>query len=151
LIAASHASPFVTPLLLIMKKRFYLYTSWQESISLLSTEEQAQMLQNFFNYAKGEEPVLNTPGLKLVWAGFNYLLQEDDRKYNERIEIARNANKVRHVKKDTLPQNNLRSVKEDTLTYVNVNDNVNDNDNVDENDRVTAETAVDKFNRLMNQ
>jgi hypothetical protein len=138
-----------------MKKRFYLYTSWQESISLLSTEEQAQMLQNFFNYAKGEEPVLNTPSLKLVWAGFNYLLQEDDRKYNERIEIARNANKVRHVKKDTLPQNNLRSVKEDTLTYVNVNDNVNDNvnanDNVDENDRVTAETAVDKFNRLMNQ
>jgi hypothetical protein len=134
-----------------MKKRFYLYTSWQESISLLSTEEQAQMLQNFFNYAKGEEPVLNTPSLKLVWAGFNYLLQEDDRKYNERIEIARNANKVRHVKKDTLPQNNLRSVKEDTLTYVNVNDNVNANDNVDENDRVTAETAVDKFNRLMNQ
>jgi hypothetical protein len=138
-----------------MKKRFYLYTSWQESISLLSIEEQAQMLHNFFNYAKGEEPVLNTPGLKLVWAGVNYLLQEDDRKYNERIEIARNANKVRHVKKDTLPQNNLRSVKEDTLTYVNVNVNVNDNDNdnvnVDGNDGVMVETPLEKFNRLMNQ
>ena len=42
---------------------------------MLTIDEQAQMLQNFFNYAQGIEPVLNTPGLKLVWAGFNYLLQ----------------------------------------------------------------------------
>jgi hypothetical protein len=115
---------------------------------MLTIDEQAQMLQNFFNYAQGIEPVLNTPGLKLVWAGFNYLLQEDDRKYNERIEIARNANKLRHVKKDTLPQNDLRSVKKDTLAYVNVNDNVNVNvnDNVDENDRATASTVDTVFN-----
>ena len=132
-----------------MKKRFYLYTSWQESISLLSTQEQAQMLHNFFNYAKGEEPVLNTPELKLVWAGINYLLQEDDRKYSERIEIARNANKVRHIKKDTLPQNDLRSVKEDTLPYVNVNVNDNDNvnANVDEKDRVTAAITESMLNK----
>jgi hypothetical protein len=143
LIAASHASPFVTPLLLIMKKRFYLYTSWQESISLLSTEEQAQMLHNFFNYAKGEEPVLNTPGLKLVWAGMKFLLEQDHEKYCGAVERARGTKK-----KNMEPYG---TVKESMVPYDNVNDNVNDNDNVDENDRVTAETAVDKFNRLMNQ
>ena len=128
-----------------MKKRFYLYTSWQESISLLSTEEQAQMLQNFFNYAKGEEPVLNTSGLKLVWSGMKFLLEQDHKKYCDAVERARGTKT-----KSMVPQLNSMVPQKNTMVpYDNVNVNVNDN--VDENDRVTAETAVDKFNRLMNQ
>ena len=117
-----------------------MYTSWQKSILMLSVEEQAQMLQNFFNYAKGEEPVLNTPGLKLVWAGMKFLLEQDHEKYCGTVERARGAAKSTRgtTKKLAVPSDN-------------VNVNVNDNDNVDDNDRVTAETAVDKFNRLMNQ
>jgi len=118
-----------------MKKRFYLYTSWQESISMLSVDEQAQMLQNFFNYAKGEEPVLNTSGLKLVWAGIKFLLEQDHEKYCGTVERARGAAKSTRgtVKKLAVPS-----------------DNVNANVNVDEKDRVTAETAAEKFDRLMN-
>jgi hypothetical protein len=122
-----------------MKKRFYLYTSWQESISMLSIDEQAQMLQNFFNYAKGEEPVLNTSGLKLVWAGIKFLLEQDHEKYCSTVERARGAAKSARgtIKKLAVPSDN-------------VNVNVNANDNVDEKDRVTAETMAEKFNRLMN-
>ena len=121
-----------------MKKRFYLYTSWQESISLLSTEEQAQMLQNFFNYAKGKEPVLNTSGLKLVWAGIKFLLEQDDKKYSEAVDRAHGTKK-----KNMEPYG---TIKKFAVPY----DNVNVNDNVNDNDRVTAETAEEKFNRLMN-
>ena len=116
-----------------MKKRFYLYTSWQESISLLSTEEQAQMLQNFFNYAKGEEPVLNTPGLKLVWAGMKFLLEQDHEKYCGAVERARGT------KKKIIES--YGTVKESMVPYDNVN--VNDNDNVNGNDNETVN--VDKY------
>ena len=114
-----------------MKKRFYLYTSWQESISLLSTEEQAQMLHNFFNYAKGKEPVLNTPGLKLVWAGMKFLLEQDHEKYCGAVERARGTKK-----KNMEPYG---TIKQSTVPYDNVNVNVNDN--VNENERTTALTA----------
>ena len=105
---------------------------------MLSIDEQAQMLHNFFNYAKGEEPVLNTSGLKLVWAGMKFLLEQDHEKYCGTVERARGAAKSTRgtVKKLAVPSDNV---------------NDNDNDNVDENDRVTAETAAEKFDRLMNQ
>jgi hypothetical protein len=69
-----------------------------------------------------------------------FLLEQDHEKYCGTVERARGAAKSTRgtVKKLAVPSDN-------------VNVNVNDNDNVDENDRVTAETAVDKFNRLMNQ
>jgi hypothetical protein len=108
-----------------MKKRFYLYTSWQKSISMLSVEEQAQMLQNFFNYAQGIEPVLNTAGLKLVWAGIEFLLEQDHEKYCGAVERARGTKKkimepYGTVKESMVPYDNVN---------VNVNDNVNGNDN----------------------
>ena len=110
---------------------------------MLSVDEQAQMLQNFFNYAKGEEPVLNTSGLKLVWAGIKFLLEQDHEKYCGTVERARGAAKSTRgtAKKLTVPSDNVN-------VNVNVNDNVNDN--VDEKNRVTAETAAEKFDRLMN-
>ena len=99
---------------------------------MLSVEEQAQMLQNFFNYAKGEEPVLNTPGLKLVWAGIEFLLEQDHEKYCGAVERARGTKK-----KNIEPYG---TVKKSMVPYDNVNVNVNVNDNVDGNDRVTAST-----------
>ena len=100
---------------------------------MLSVDEQAQMLQNFFNYAKGEEPVLNTSGLKLVWAGIKFLLEQDHEKYCGTVERARGAAKSTRgtIKKLAVPSDN-----------VNVNANVNANANVDEKDRVTAETTL---------
>ena len=116
---------------------------------MLSIDEQAQMLHNFFNYAKGEEPVLNTSGLKLVWAGMKFLLEQDHKNYCDAVGRAHGTKKNKPVpqNKSMVPQNNTMVPYDN----VNVNVNVNDNENVDENDRVTAETAVDKFNRLMNQ
>ena len=104
---------------------------------MLSVDEQAQMLQNFFNYAKGEEQVLNTSGLKLVWAGIKFLLEQDHEKYCGTVERARGAAKSTRgtVKKLAVPSDNV---------------NANVNVNVDEKDRVTAETAAEKFDRLMN-
>ena len=43
-------------------------------MELLSTEEKATMLMNLFKYNEGAEPILNTSGLKLVWAGMRFLL-----------------------------------------------------------------------------
>jgi len=60
---------------------------------MLSVEEQAQMLQNFFNYAQGIDPVLDTSGLKLVWAGFEFLLEQDNKKYCDAVERARGTKK----------------------------------------------------------
>ncbi len=98
---------------------------------MLSVEEQAQMLQNFFNYAKGEEPVLNTPGLKLVWTGFEFLLEQDHKNYCGAVERARGTKK-----KNMEPYG---TIKESMVPYDNVNVNVNDN--VNGNDRMTALTA----------
>lgn len=142
-----------------MKKRFYLYTSWQESILLLSTEEQAQMLQNFFNYAKGEEPVLNTSGLKLVWTGIKFLLEKDHQSYCEAVERAHGTKKNKPVpqKKSMVPQKNIMvpydndNANANANANENANANANANKNVDEKEGSNVATMMDKFNTLFNQ
>ena len=119
-----------------MKKRFYLYTSWQESISMLTIDEQAQMLQNFFNYAQGIEPVLNTSGLKLVWSGMKFLLEQDHKKYCDAVQRARGTKT-----KSMVPQRDSMALYDTIRKFTVPSDNVNVNDNVDGNDRATASTV----------
>lgn len=120
------------------KKRFYVYASWEEQFELLTTEEKATMLMNLFKYAKGEEPTLDTTGLKLVWAGMKFLLEKDNTEYQKSVQRAQNAAAAKKisvqvptspepVKEELEPvKNNLNRVDNDNVN-VNVNDNVNDN------------------------
>lgn len=137
-----------------MKKRFYIYASWEEQFDILDSEEKATMLMNLFKHAKGEEPTLNTTGLKLVWAGIKYLLEQDDIKYQAAVQRAKNTkpqtknmapqtNIMEPQIKDMEPQNNLRNHSDN----VNVNVNVNVNDNVNDNDKGN-ENECDNVNTL---
>lgn len=111
-----------------MKKRFYVYYSWKEQMELLSTEEKATMLMNLFRFQEGEEPILDTPMLKMCWASMKFLLEKDTAEYNNKVERGRKAGQ----------SNNKAPYGTVTVLYDteqnrldNVNDNVNDNDNVD--------------------
>tara|TARA_R110000824_G_scaffold373920_1_gene564367 strand:+ start:22 stop:480 length:459 start_codon:yes stop_codon:yes gene_type:complete len=142
------------------KKRFYVYNSWEKAISMLSTEEKAEMLMNLFKYGKGEEPTLNTSGLKLVWAGMEFLLDKDSTKYQEAVTRGKNAALKRQSavpqKITTAPTINLRhGIDNDNVNdNVNVNDNGNDNGNGDGDGGGTMEMSStweqDKMNQLMN-
>jgi hypothetical protein len=74
-----------------IKKRFYVYGSWEEQFEILTTEEKATMLMNLFKYSRGFEPTLDTTGLKLVWAGMKFLLEQDDTKYQAAVQRAKNT------------------------------------------------------------
>ena len=117
------------------KKRFYVYASWEEQFELLTTEEKATMLMNLFKYAKGEEPILDTTGLKLVWAGMKFLLEKDNTEYQKSVQRAQNAASAKKisVQVPTSPEP-VKQKPEPVLNRfvnVNVNDNDNDNDNGD--------------------
>lgn len=118
------------------KKRFYVYSSWEEQFELLTTEEKATMLMNLFKYAKGEEPILDTTGLKLVWAGMKFLLEKDNTEYQKSVQRAQKAALAKKlaVQVPTSPEpvkNNLNRV-DNVNVNVNVNDDGNDGGNGDE-------------------
>ena len=116
-----------------MKKRFYVYQSWEEQMELLSTEEKATMLMNLFKHQRGEEPILDTTGLKLVWAGMKFLLEKDDAEYQKSVQRGKNAALKRQA---TAPQTNTAAPQKELrhrIDNVNVNDNVNGNGNDDVN------------------
>ena len=116
-----------------MKKRFYIYASWEEQFELLSTEEQSTMLMNLFKYQRGEEPILNTAGLKLVWAGMKFLLEKDGTEYENAVQRGKHAALKRQM---AAPQSKIAEPKTNSrhrIDNVNVNDNVNDNGNGDGN------------------
>jgi len=128
-----------------IKKRFYVYGSWEEQFEILTTEEKATMLMNLFKYSRGDEPTLDTTGLKLVWAGMKFLLEQDDTKYQAAVQRAKNTKPQKQLmapqtqivepqKQLMAPQIELLNHTDNDNVNVNVNDNVNEkeNDNVDE-------------------
>jgi hypothetical protein len=114
------------------KKRFYVYASWEEQFELLTTEEKATMLMNLFKYAKGEEPILDTTGLKLVWAGMKFLLEKDNTEYQKSVQRAQNAASAKKisVQVPTSPEPVKQKPEPVLNRFVNVNDNDNDNGDV---------------------
>jgi hypothetical protein len=126
-----------------MKNRFYVYASWEEQMSLLSTEEQATMLMNLFRYQKGEELVLNTPMLKMCWASMTFLLEKDNQAYRDSVERGKHAAAKKKQNQQTEPApHDTATAPNDTNTALNGtarhridndNDNVNDNVDVNEN------------------
>lgn len=116
------------------KKRFYVYGSWEEQFEILTTEEKATMLMNLFKYQRGIEPTLDTTGLKLVWAGMKFLLEQDDTKYQAAVS---RAQKSAQAKKLPEPVNTKPEPVNNSRFHIdNVNVNVNDNVNEKENDNV---------------
>jgi len=125
-----------------IKKRFYVYGSWEEQFEILTTEEKATMLMNLFKYQRGIEPILDTTGLKLVWAGIKFLLEQDDTKYQAAVS---RAQKSAQAKKLPEPVNmKPKPVNKIRLRIDNVNDNVNDNEkgNVNTNDNTSSIPGV---------
>lgn len=131
----------------IEKKRFYVYASWEESMDLLSVEEKATMLMNLFKYQKGEEPILDTTGLKMIWASIKFLLEKDNQTYMTKVETAQENSQSRKAIKDDMVSKLNDMVDKTTISYhmvpshtissdnVNVNVNVNGDDNGGDNER----------------
>ena len=68
-----------------------VYASWEDSFELLTIEEQAQFLKNLFLYNKGEDPILNTSGLKMLWTTIKFTLEKDKQSYSNKVEGAKKA------------------------------------------------------------
>lgn len=121
------------------KQSFIIYKSWEEAFTLLSDAEQAQMMRNLFLWHRNEQPILNTPSLKLVWSIIQYNLIQNAENYDKRSETSSKNGKLGGA-----PKGNRNALKEKydmveqpnqpNSTYNNPNDNVNGNDNVDENE-----------------
>ena len=72
----------------VEKQSFIIYKSWEDGFSMLSNEEQAQMLRNLFLWHRNEEPILNTPSLKLVWKLIQFNLVNNAENYDKRSETS---------------------------------------------------------------
>jgi len=123
-----------------IKKRFYVYGSWEEQFEILTTEEKATMLMNLFKYSRGIEPTLDTTGLKLVWAGMKFLLEQDDTKYQAAVSRAQKSAQAKKLPEpvNTKPEPvNILWPRIDN-DNVNVNENVNENENKNENEVTTS-------------
>lgn len=124
------------------KKRFYVYGSWEEQFEILTTEEKATMLMNLFKYQRGIEPILDTTGLKLVWAGMKFLLEQDEAKYQAAVQRAKNTKPQKQIMEPQIkvmePQNQLLN----HIDNVNVNVNVNDKDNGNEKVNIKMKSHI---------
>lgn len=112
------------------KASFIIYKSWEDAFSMLSNEEQAQMMRNLFLWHRNEEPVLNTPSLKLVWSLIEFNLIQNAENYDKRSETS-----ARNGKLGGAPKGNTNAKKQPiqpNSTYNNPNDNVNVDDNGNE-------------------
>jgi hypothetical protein len=121
------------------KQSFIIYKSWEEAFSMLSNEEQAQMFRNLFLWHRNEQPILNTPSLKLVWKLIEFNLIQNVENYDKRSETS-----AKNGAQGGAPKGNKNALKkkyeefnqpnQPNSTYNKPNDNVNGNDNVDENE-----------------
>jgi len=117
------------------KQSFIIYKSWEEAFLILSNEEQAQMFRNLFLWHRNEEPILNTPSLKLVWKLIEFNLIKNAENYDKRSETsAINGGKGGAPKgnKNALKQkyDEFNQPNQPNSTYNNPNDNGNGNDRV---------------------
>ena len=132
------------------KKRFFIYNSWQPTIELLTTEEKAEMLINFFRYQNNQPLVLNTSGLKIAWASFQYLLDKDSTNYSAKKDIMA-TNRAKRVVSTTDSDVNINEINASTTTSINdlnastnaLSDNVNVNVKVNDNDNVNGNGDAD--------
>ncbi len=121
------------------KQSFIIYKSWEDGFSMLSNEEQAQMLRNLFLWHRNEEPILNTPMLKLVWKLIEFNLINNAENYDKRSETSSENGKKGGAPKGN---NNALKAKYDMIeqpnqpksTYNKPNDNDNGNDKVNVNE-----------------
>ena len=124
-----------------MKKRFYIYASWEETFELLTIEERATMLMNLFRYQRGEEPILDTSGLKITWSSIKYLLESDNKKYEIKLETIKQNSKSNPKLGNNVPNTgyvpntnkSLLDIGKNKLDIGSPNDNVNVNVNVNDN------------------
>jgi len=106
-----------------MKKSILVYASWEDSFELLTVEEQAQFLKNLFLYNRGEEPILNTSGLKMLWATIKFSLDRDKQAYANKVEGARKTTVLRESNRrdsnDTVQNTTMSydTVQNTTMSY----------------------------------
>jgi hypothetical protein len=131
------------------KKTILIYQNWERSYDMLDTNEQAQFVKNLFLWNRGEQPILNSPGLAMMWSVIEPLLENNVQKYEDKIERMNNARANKYLASTNQVFNkNLSSTSSD-----NDNDNVKDkdNDNVKDKDKDKDKVKVkDKDNANVN-
>lgn len=127
------------------KQSFIIYKSWEEAFTMLSDAEQAQMMRNLFLWHRNEEPILDTPSLKIVWKLIEFNLIQNAENYDKRSETSSKNGKLGGApkgNKNALKKkyDEFNQPKQPNSTYNNPNDNGNvDVDvDVDEYDNVSV-------------
>ena len=130
------------------KQSFIIYKSWEDAFSMLSNEEQAQMFRNLFLWHRNEQPILNTPSLKLVWKLIEFNLINNAENYDKRSETS-----SKNGKNGGAPIGNKNALKDKyhmveqpnqpNSTYNKPNDNDNGNDKVNVNEYEKDNDKVD--------
>jgi hypothetical protein len=108
------------------KKSTIFYHEWLPLINSLPNENKIKLYELIFNINDVELPIINDPHLKSVFDYISNKILNNDSKYKEKCDKARESANARWAKKDDA--NACETKKRKETHYDNVNDNDNDND-----------------------
>jgi ABC-type nickel/cobalt efflux system permease component RcnA len=63
-----------------------IYADWEPVLRELTAEELAQFTLNLFLWNRGEQPIINTLSLKIIWGIVEPALHKNRKKYDDRCE-----------------------------------------------------------------
>lgn len=105
------------------KKSFVMYQTWAEVIKLLPREEAGELIQAICSYVTGDDHEIENPVVNAIFEGqIKPKIEEDERKYNERVE---RINKVNESRDDIVTKS---SRSRHDIVSVTVTDTVTDKD-----------------------
>ena len=85
------------------QKSFMFYLSWEEQLSVLSSDEERwNFVHNLIRYHKGEELEFKSDMVRLIWLGVKIPVEENIRKWNERANNSRINGKKHTGKKNQI-------------------------------------------------
>ena len=115
----------------MIKKSCLIYDSWADQIVNLPDEMAGQYIKGILQYAiYGEDVRFENPALQAMFISVKRRLDEDNEKYQAKVERAKRNSIRNRTEVDTISDRNRDEVK-----GVNVNDNVNVNVNDKNNNK----------------
>jgi len=106
-----------------------VYADWESVINKLTTEEKAQFFMNLFLWNKGEQPILNTLPLEIIWGIVEPALHKNRKKYDERCERMATARTNKALISTNQAPISTSQALISTVGHIPGNHNHNDNHN----------------------
>lgn len=109
------------------KESIVFYKEWLSLINSLSNENKLKFYENIFTFEEGNLPEIEDPHLKSVFDFISLKIVNNNKKYKDKCDKARESAKARWNNKNDA--NACERIKRIKTHYDNDNDNVNDNVN----------------------